>query len=74
MKYKCILIFVASFFIGMCLVFLSPMEYKTVFVYPTPDNVKNIQYKDTAGTCYQFEANSISCDSVKKVSAIPAQS
>ena len=38
------------------MVFLSPMEYKTVFVYPTPDNVKNIQYKDTAGTCYQFEA------------------
>ena len=58
----------------MVMVYLSPIEYKTVFVYPTPDNVNNIQYKDTAGTCYQFEPKTISCDSVKNASAIPPQS
>ena len=74
MKYKCITIFIASFLIGMVMVYLNPVEYKTVLVYPTPDNVEDIQYKDSAGTCYQFASDTVSCDSVKKVSAIPPQS
>lgn len=74
MKHKCIIIFIASFLIGMVMVYFNPVEYKTVFVYPTPDNVNDIQYKDSAGTCYQFESDTVSCDSVKKVSAIPPQS
>lgn len=56
-----ILIFLVSFVIGMVCVYLSPMEYKTVIVYPSPENVKKIQYKDKADQCFDFSARLVDC-------------
>ena len=58
MKY--IIIGIASFLIGLVVVYLSPVTYKTVWVYPTLDNVEKIQYKD-ADSCYQFTARLVDC-------------
>jgi hypothetical protein len=74
MKSRCVLVFVAAFLIGMVLVYVSPIEYKTVFVYPTPDNVKDIQFRDDADTCYHFDSVAVSCESAKNINAIPVQS
>jgi hypothetical protein len=47
------------------------MEYKTVMVYPSPTNVKKMQYKDKAGQCFDFSARLVDCTSNAK--KIPVQ-
>jgi hypothetical protein len=46
-------------------------EKKKVYVYPTPENVDKIQYKDFVNNCYEFESNIIECGNDAKV--IPMQ-
>ena len=53
------------------MVYFSPVEHKTVFVYPTPSNAKNLQYKDSAGSCFGFKAKEVECTADAK--SIPAQ-
>lgn len=66
-----ILLFLAAFVVGCVLVYISPIEHKTVFVYPTPNNIKNLQYKDTAGQCHVFDAKEVKC--TKDAKSIPAE-
>lgn len=56
-----VLVFVVSFIAGMIMVTLSPVEHKTIFVYPTPDNVNKLQYQDSAGECFQFKSKLVNC-------------
>ena len=60
MKY--LLIGLISFIVGIVVVYLSPVSYKTVWVYPTLDNVDKIQYKEKDGNqCYKFTARLVDC-------------
>ena len=65
------ILFVISFIIGMICIYMSPLEYKTVVVYPSPVNVKKIQYKDKADQCFEFSARLVDCTSTAK--KIPVQ-
>ena len=65
------ILFVISFIIGMICIYMSPLEYKTVVVYPSPANVKKIQYKDKADQCFEFSARLVDCNSNAK--KIPVQ-
>jgi hypothetical protein len=71
MKVLYIVLFVISFSVGMIFSYLSPMEYKTVVVYPSPSNVDKIQYKDKTNQCFQFSAKLVDC--TKEVKKIPVQ-
>jgi hypothetical protein len=71
MDWKIVGIFLASFAVGMVLVYFSPMEYKTVFVYPTPNNVDDLQYKDSAGQCFRFSSKEVDCTG--SANKIPSQ-
>ena len=71
MNLSLVALFFAAFSVGYFLLFLSPIEYKTVFLYPTPRNYEKIQYKDRAGTCFHLKANKVPCDG--SVKEIPAQ-
>ena len=64
-------LFIAAFVVGCVLVYFSPIEHKTVFVYPTPSNVKTLQYKEAAGSCFGFKAKEVECTGDAK--SIPAQ-
>lgn len=66
-------VLVVSFAVGLFLVFLQPMEHRTIFVYPTPSNVDQIQYKDEVDNCYSFSAKLVDCSSASKISKIPPQ-
>ncbi len=68
MKLVYIAAFIASFILGAVFLYLSPTEYKTVVVYPSPDNLTKIQYKDSADNCFQFSAKLVDCGKdVKKI-------
>jgi hypothetical protein len=64
-------LFLAAFVAGCVLVYFSPVEHKTIFVYPTPSNYKTLQYKDTSGSCFGFKAKEVACTAEAK--SIPAQ-
>ena len=72
MKLIYIGLFIFSFIVGCFFIYISPIEHKTVFVYPTPKNVKKIQYKDNANECFNFSATLINCKG-KNAKQIPVQ-
>ena len=34
---------------------------RTIYIYPTPENVELMLYKDKANQCFAFEQNEVSC-------------
>jgi hypothetical protein len=47
---------------------------KIIYVYPTPDNLRNFQFKDRADNCFSFKAKEVPCDKAKgAVKKIPVQ-
>jgi len=69
MKYA--ILFLGSFVVGMVFVYLSPVEHKTIFVFPSPDNIKRVQYKDKAEQCFDLSAKLVDC--TKGAKNIPIQ-
>jgi hypothetical protein len=63
--------FLAAFAVGCVLVYASPVEHKTVFVYPTPLNFKQLNYKNANGECYRFSKKEVECTPDAK--SIPAE-
>ena len=61
LKYINISVFIISFAIGIFAVYTTLPDKKQIIVYPSPDNVQHIQYKDKAGNCFQFVETKISC-------------
>jgi hypothetical protein len=67
-------IFVVSFAIGLLFVYMFGPETRTVYVYPTPENVDKILYKDKSNTCFQFEEENVECPTdTSKITDIPIQ-
>jgi hypothetical protein len=74
LDYISIPIFLVSFAIGVLFVYMFGPEIKTIYVYPTPENVDKILYKDNADNCFQFEEENIECPSdLSKISDVPMQ-
>jgi len=71
MKVIYLMLFIASFLVGSIFIYLSPIKYKTVVVYPSPENLTKIQYKDSSDHCFQFSARLVDCDQTSK--KIPVQ-
>jgi hypothetical protein len=69
MKYA--ILFLASFVVGMVFVHFSPVEHKTVMVFPSPTNINKIQYKDKADQCFDLSAKLVDC--TKGAKDIPVQ-
>jgi len=67
-------IFVGSFFMGLILMLFFEREKDKVLVYPTLDNIKDIEYIDRNNLCYEYRADIVECpmDS-SKIKKIPIQ-
>ncbi len=74
LKYISIKIFITTLAIGLLYVYLFNPDPTIIYVYPTPENVGQVEYKDKANNCFQFEANEVSCPKDKsKIKTIPVQ-
>ena len=66
--------FLISLAIGVFLVYIIQPPSTIIYVYPTPDNVNQIQYKDDIGNCYKFDYDEVTCPKDKsKIHTIPIQ-
>ena len=61
LKYVHLPAFLISFALGVFAVYITAPDKKKIMVYPTPDNVGYVQYKDHAGNCFQFRQTKTKC-------------
>jgi hypothetical protein len=60
-KYISLPVFITSFIVGLFFVYFLGPETKTIYIYPSPDNYKDILYKDNADQCFQFTPKETVC-------------
>lgn len=66
--------FLISFAIGIFLVYITMQDANKIYVYPNPENVDFIQYKDRADQCFEFKETKVNCPTEKKdLFKIPVQ-
>ncbi len=66
--------FLLSLVIGLFAVYISMPDLRTIYVYPTPENVSILQYKDKTGTCFSFSQEEVTCPTnPNEISKVPVQ-
>jgi hypothetical protein len=70
-KYINIPVFFLSLAIGLIGVYMSDPFKRKVYLYPSPDNVDILQYKDKTGACFVYEQTPVECPA--KTTKIKAQ-
>jgi len=73
-KYINVPLFVISFAVGIFCVYMYSSDMRKIYIYPTPENVDILQYRDKTGTCFKYEQTETSCPSDEsKITSIPMQ-
>lgn len=54
-------VFFISFAVGLFMVYVFGEDINKVHVYPTPDNVDQILFKDKAGNCVKYSMIETKC-------------
>lgn len=68
-------LFIVSLVVGLIAVYITLPDQKIVYVYPTPENIDVLQYKDQTDTCFGFKQEKVSCPKdKKKITVMNAQS
>jgi hypothetical protein len=55
LNYINIPVFMVSLAIGLFFVYIYNPDKRKIYIYPTPDNVDTVQYKDSTDTCFEFK-------------------
>lgn len=73
-NYISIPIFFISFAIGLFFVYVLGPEMKTVYIYPSPETVDKVLFKDKADNCFYFNEEIQNCpNDESKISFVPIQ-
>jgi hypothetical protein len=73
-KYINFTVFLVSLAFGLFAVYMTAPDTRKIYVYPTPENVDVLQYKDKSDSCFSFEQKEISCPKDESmISKIPFQ-
>ena len=73
-RYISIPVFLISFSIGLFFTYILGPEMKDIFIYPSPETVNKVLFKDKADNCFYFEEEEVKCPSDKsQISNLPIQ-
>ena len=73
-KYINIPVLIISFAIGMFFVYITATDTRTILVYPTPDNIHLLQYRDKTNTCFSLTEMEVKCPTdPTQITQIPSQ-
>jgi hypothetical protein len=74
-KYIKLNIFIFSLAFGLFAVYVTMPDTRKIYVYPTPENIEVLQYKDKTDTCFQFKQTEVECPSNEsEITKLPVQS
>lgn len=62
-KYIDVKIFLVSLALGLFAVYITVPSDKKIYVYPNPENINVLQYRDKTGTCFSFQQKEVQCPS-----------
>jgi hypothetical protein len=61
MKFLHVPTFLLSLAIGLFLVYIENPNSNTIFVYPKPDNIDKLLFRDKSDTCFEFHHKIVPC-------------
>jgi hypothetical protein len=66
--------FLISFAIGLFLIYILGDDTKTVFIYPTPETVDRVLFRDATDNCFQVESVEVDCPTNESlINRVPVQ-
>lgn len=74
LKYIDFKIFIIALSIGLFYTYIVDTPKQVIVLYPTPDNIKEYQYKDKSDNCYTYDLNEVECpDNENKYQTVKIQ-
>jgi len=68
-------VFIISLAFGLFAVYITMPDLRKIYVYPTPENVDILQYKDKTDTCFKYKQTEVECPTTEsEITKIPIQS
>ena len=67
-------ILLISLALGLFAVYITMPDQRLIYVYPTPENVDILQYKDRTDSCFSIKQTEVACPANEKdIAKIPMQ-
>ncbi len=67
-------VFIISLCFGLLISYITLPSSQIIYVYPTPDNMMRVQYKDNADNCYVYAGKETTCPTdSSKIQPYPIQ-
>jgi len=74
MKFLNVPVLIISLSIGLFISYVIKPNTNIIYVYPTPENINKIQYKDKGDNCFGFTSKEVECPSNQaKIRRYPVQ-
>jgi len=66
--------FIISLAVGFLFVYAIGVKKRMIYVYPSPENVDKVLFKDKANNCFEFEPVEVDCpNDTSLISKVPIQ-
>jgi hypothetical protein len=59
-------VFITALALGLFVYLGNNGDERKITVYPTPENIRLLMYKDHTGTCFGFKQTQVTCPKTRK--------